>query len=107
MHPRTLEILHSWGVAREFADEGPILDHSVVYRNGEKLFYGRAYQSDSRYRGMHGITQKQIERIFIRDISRHKMIVERSTVLDHFEVKNPYFDISSGRSAVEEHKNGR
>ena len=88
MHPRSLELLHSWGVAKEFHDEGPILDHSVVYRNGEKLFQERAFQSDSRYRGLHSITQKQIERIFIRDILRHKMIVERSTVLDHFEVKN-------------------
>ena len=88
MHPRSLEILHSWGVAEEFHEEGPLLDHSVVYRNGEKLVYGRAFQSDSRYRGMHTIPQNQIERVFIRDLLRHKRIVERSTILDHFEVND-------------------
>lgn len=102
MHPRSLEILHSWGVAEEFHEEGPLLDHSVVYRNGVLLQYNRAFQSDSRYRGMHTIPQNQIERIFIRDILRHKMIVERSTILDNFEVKN---DISTSHPVEAQVKN--
>ena len=102
MHPRSLEILHSWGVAEEFHEEGPLLDHSVVYRNGEKLVYGRAFQSDSRYRGMHTIPQNQIERVFIRDLLRHKRIVERSTILDHFEVND---DVSTSHPVQAHVKN--
>ena len=69
-------------------EEGPILDHTAVFKNGTKLFYNRSSTCDSRYRGIHIITQGQLERIYIRDLLRHKAVVERCTVVDTFEVKN-------------------
>jgi len=34
------------------------------------------------------ISQRQVERIYIRDLLRHRVLVERSTVLDKFEVED-------------------
>ena len=31
------------------------------------------------YQGLHGVTQSQIERIFIRDLLRHGILIERDT----------------------------
>ncbi len=69
-------------------EEGPILDHTALFKNGAKLFYNRSFTCDSRYRGLHIITQGQLERIYIRDLLRHKAVVERCTIVDKFEVKN-------------------
>lgn len=66
VQPRFLEILHSRGLAEEVHEEGPLLDHTVIYKDGQKLYYNRSHQSDSRYQGLHIITQGQIERIYIR-----------------------------------------
>lgn len=57
-----------------------------MYKDGKKLLFTRSHQSDSRYRGLHVITQGQVERIYIRDLLRHKVIVERSCTLDDFSV---------------------
>lgn len=57
-----------------------------MFKNGEKLFYNRTFTCDSRYRGVHVITQGQLERIYIRDLLRHKAIVERRTTVERFEV---------------------
>lgn len=86
VQPRYLETLASWGLASEVHEEGPIVERTAIYYNGQLLHHGRSHQSDSRYRGLHIITQGQIERIFIRDLLRHKMLVERNTVLEHFNV---------------------
>lgn len=67
-------------------EEGPIVERTAIYYGGQLLFHGRSHQSDSRYRGLHIITQGQIERIFIRDLLRHKVLVERNTTLEHFSV---------------------
>jgi len=88
IQPRALELLHSWGLAEEVAEEGPILNHTAMFKNGKKLFYIRSSTCDSRYKGLHIITQGQLERIYIRDLLRHKALVERCTVVDKFEVKN-------------------
>lgn len=63
------------------------MDHTALYKNGKCLSYRRTYQSDSRYRGVHVITQGQAERIYIRDLLRHRTIVERSTIVEDFEVQ--------------------
>lgn len=88
IQPRSLELLHSWGLAQEIHDEGPLIDHTALYKNGEKLFYERSFTCDSRYRGLSVITQGQVERIYIRDLLRHKVLVERCSVVDEFEVKS-------------------
>ena len=88
IQPRSLELLHSWGLAQEVHEEGPILDHTAVYKNGTKLFYDRSSTCDSRYRGIHIITQGQLEKIYIRDLLRHKAIVERRTVVYKFKVND-------------------
>jgi phenol 2-monooxygenase len=88
IQPRSLELLHSWGMASEVAEEGPILDHTAIFKDGDKLFYNRSSQCESRYRGIHCITQGQLEKVYIRDLSRHKALVERSTIVDEFEVKD-------------------
>ncbi|KAL2168146.1 hypothetical protein VTG60DRAFT_313 [Thermothelomyces hinnuleus] len=86
VQPRFLETIGKWGLAPEVAEEGPIIERTAMYKDGEKLIFNRSHQSDSRYRGLHVITQGQIERIYIRDLLRHKAIVERSRTLSGFEV---------------------
>ncbi|RAL07200.1 FAD/NAD(P)-binding domain-containing protein [Aspergillus homomorphus CBS 101889] len=73
--PRYLEILNAWSLATEVSEEGPSV-----------LFHARTHQSDSRHRGLHVITQGQLERIFVRDLLRHKVLVERCTTLQAYEV---------------------
>lgn len=67
-------------------EEGPIIESTAIYKDGKKLIYDRSHQSDSRYRGLHIITQGQLERIYIRDLKRHQKLVERSTVIEDFKV---------------------
>ena len=86
VQPRFLETLHSWGLAEEVHEEGPIIESTAIYKDGKKLVYDRSHQSDSRYRGLHIITQGQLERVYIRDLKRHQKLVERSTVIEDFKV---------------------
>ncbi|KAL4996293.1 hypothetical protein BDV10DRAFT_195996 [Aspergillus recurvatus] len=81
VHPRALEILQAWGLANEVAEECPILNSTVLYRNGVKLFHDHSSTCDSRYKGIHTITQSQVGRIYIRDLLRHKVLVERETTV--------------------------
>lgn len=87
LQPRAVEYLQAWGVGHEASEEGPILNSTVLYRNGVKLFQGPSSFCDSRYRGIHIITQGQVEKIYIRDLLRHKVLVERCTTVDDFQVK--------------------
>ena len=87
VQPRFLEILHSWGLATEVHEEGPLIERTAIYKDGKRLFFGRSHQSDSRYRGLHIITQGQIERIYIRDLLRHRQLVERQTVITDFVIE--------------------
>lgn len=86
VQPRFLETLATWGLAQEVAEEGPLIERTAVYKDGKKLLFGPSHQSDSRYRGLHIITQGQVERIYIRDLKRNKSLVERSTTLSKFEI---------------------
>lgn len=87
VQPRFLETVAKWGLAPEVHEEGPLIDRTAIYKDGEKLLFNRTNQSDSRYRGLHVITQGQIERIYIRDLLRHRALVERSCSLDEFSVE--------------------
>ncbi|KAL9576491.1 MAG: hypothetical protein Q9212_007054 [Teloschistes hypoglaucus] len=107
VQPRFLEILHSWDLAEEVHEEGPLLDHTVIYKDGQKLYYNRSHQSDSRYRGLHIITQGQIERIYIRDLLRHKTLVERCTVVDSFETQHTGHGTHPVRASVRNEKTGK
>lgn len=86
VQPRFLETLGTWGLATEVHEEGPLIERTAIYQNGKVLHHGRSHQSDSRYRGLHIITQGQIERIFVRDLLRHKVLVERNTTLQEYSV---------------------
>ncbi|KAL5333163.1 FAD binding domain-containing protein [Aspergillus crustosus] len=86
IHPRGLELLHSWGLAYEATEEGPLLNSTAIFRNGVKLFHSDQPTSDSRYKGAHVITQGQFERIYIRDLLRHRHVVERETLVERFKV---------------------
>lgn len=86
VQPRFLETLSTWGLATEVHEEGPIIERTAIYHNGVLLHHGHSHQSDSRYRGLHIITQGQLERIFVRDLLRHRVLVERTTTLKEFEV---------------------
>lgn len=86
VQPRFLETLHSWGIATEVHEEGPLIERTAIYKDGKKLLFNRSHQSDSRYRGLHIITQGQLERIYIRDLLRHRALVERQTVITDFDV---------------------
>ena len=107
IQPRTLELLHSWGIAQEVHDEGPMLDTTAMYKNGEKMFYGPAFLSDSRYRGLHVISQGQLERIYIRDLLRHRILVERCSVIDGFDVKSDSSISHPVRALVKNTKTGK
>ncbi|KAK3369737.1 FAD binding domain-containing protein [Lasiosphaeria ovina] len=86
LQPRAVEYLQSWGVGHEAAEVGPLLDSTVLYRNGVKLFHDHSSTCDSRFKGIHIITQGQIEKIYIRDLLRHRALVERCTTVDSFQV---------------------
>lgn len=88
VQPRFLETLHSWGLATEVHEEGPLIERTAIYKDGKKLLFARSHQSDSRYRGLHIITQGQIERIYIRDLLRHHKLVERQTIITDFNVES-------------------
>ncbi|KAF2199799.1 FAD binding domain-containing protein [Delitschia confertaspora ATCC 74209] len=88
VQPRFLETLATWGLADEVAEEGPLIERTAIYKDGKPLLHGRSHQSDSRYRGLHVITQGQIERIYIRDLYRHKTLIDRSTILKEYVVDN-------------------
>jgi len=106
VQPRFLELLHSWGLAQEVHEEGPIIDRTVIYKDGKQLYNDKSHQSDSRYRGLHIITQGQLERIYIRDLMRHQLLVERSTVIDSFEVQDHAFEPYPVRASVRNGKTG-
>ena len=59
-----------------------------MHKDGEKLFYRPSHESDSRYRGVHVFGQGQIERVYIRDLLRHRVLVERNTVIHGVEVES-------------------
>lgn len=86
VQPRFLETLHSWGLADEVHEEGPLINHTAIYKDGKRLLFKQSHQSESRYRGLHIITQGQIERIYVRDLLRHKKLVERETTVIKFSV---------------------
>ena len=50
------------------------------------LMFNTSHQSDSRYRGLHIITQGQLERIYVRDLFRHQVLVERQTLISDFNM---------------------
>jgi 2-polyprenyl-6-methoxyphenol hydroxylase-like FAD-dependent oxidoreductase len=87
VQPRFLETLATWGLAEEVHEEGSLIERTAIYKDSKKLLFKPSHQSDSRYRGrLHIITQGQVERIYIRDLIRHKTLVERSTTLSAFQV---------------------
>ncbi|KAF2004770.1 FAD binding domain-containing protein [Amniculicola lignicola CBS 123094] len=94
IQPRALELLNSWGLAQEMSEEGPILNSTVLFRNGVKLFHGPSSQCDSNYRGIHVITQGQVEKVYIRDLLRNKAIVERGKVIEKFHVESSEYDFT-------------
>lgn len=67
-------------------EEGPLIERTAIYKDGKKLMFNTSHQSDSRYRGLHVITQGQLERIYIRDLIRHQVLVERQTSIVDFDV---------------------
>lgn len=83
-----METVALWGLADEISEEGPLIERTAIYRDGQKLLFNRSHQSDSRYRGLHVITQGQIERVYVRDLARHHAIVERSSSLTNYEMDN-------------------
>lgn len=86
VQPRFLETISQWGLSTEVHEEGPLIERTAIYKDGRKLLFNRSHQSDSRYRGLHIITQGQIERIYLRDLARHQAIVERSCTVTDFKV---------------------
>ncbi|KAI1335919.1 FAD binding domain-containing protein [Xylariaceae sp. FL0016] len=92
VQPRFLETVAMWGLAKEIQEEGPLIERTAIYKDGQKLIFNRSHQSDSRYRGLHIITQGQLERVYIRDLLRHRQVVERLCQLDDYNIEDtdPY-----------------
>lgn len=76
-------------------------------KDGKLLYNDRSHQSDSRYRGLHGITQSQLERIFIRDLLRHRVLVERCTTLKDYEVIEDNTESHPIRAVIHSEKTGK
>ncbi|POR35292.1 Phenol 2-monooxygenase [Tolypocladium paradoxum] len=105
VQPRFLETVSQWGLSTEIHEEGPLIERTAIYKDGKKLFFSRSHQSDSRYRGLHIITQGQVERIFIRDLLRHKALIERSSVISSIDVDS---DVSHPvQATVRNNRTGR
>ncbi|KAF9001673.1 FAD binding domain-containing protein [Cyathus striatus] len=71
LQPRTME---------EVFALGPRIEHTVVYKDGKKQIFAESHQSpgvESRYQGLHDATQTEVEHVFIRDLIRHDVLVER------------------------------
>ncbi|KAL9094759.1 MAG: hypothetical protein Q9165_003030 [Trypethelium subeluteriae] len=105
--PRYVETLNAWGISTEVTEEGPIIERTSVWRDGKVLFHGRTHQSDSRFRGLHVITQGQLERIFVRDLLRHQILVERCHTLKEYDLSesdNPERPI---KAVIRNDKTGR
>ncbi|KAI1495528.1 FAD binding domain-containing protein [Biscogniauxia marginata] len=105
VQPRFLETLATWGLSKEVHEEGPLIERTAIYKDGEKLLFMRSHQSDSRYRGLHIITQGQIERIYIRDLARHRALVERNSLLKEYTVDNT--DSHPVRATIRNEKTGQ
>lgn len=43
IQPRSLEYLENWGLVSEIAEEGPLLNHTAMFKNGTKMFYGPSF----------------------------------------------------------------
>ena len=106
LQPRGLEYLNSWGLSQELSECGPILASTVLHRNGVKLFHGPSSQCDSRYKGIHVVTQNQIERVYIRDLLRHKVLVERCSTVSDFEIDNTLGSTHPVRATLKDLKTG-
>lgn len=87
IQPRSLEYLRAWGLVEEVLGEGPLLNKTALYRNGTQLFHGHSSMCDSRYRGISTITQGQVEKIYVRDLRRHGVLVERCSTVSEFDVR--------------------
>ncbi|KAK0224147.1 FAD binding domain-containing protein [Armillaria fumosa] len=80
LQPRTLELFQQIGLIDEVTPLGPLMGHTVVYKDGKKEIFAESHQSPSescRYHGLHTATQTEIEHALIRDLIRHDMLVER------------------------------
>lgn len=104
-----METVAIWGLADEISEEGPLIERTAIYKDGKKLLFGRSHQSDSRYRGLHIITQGQIERIYIRDLARHRSLVERRCTLEDYTVDTATTTDGSHpvRATVRNHATGK
>ncbi|RYO89438.1 hypothetical protein DL766_006783 [Monosporascus sp. MC13-8B] len=107
IQPRALEYLRSWGLVQEVLGEGPLLNKTVLYRNGVKLFHGHSSMCDSRYRGISTITQGQVERIYVRDLKRHGVLVERCATVAEFDVSQDKGELYPVAARVRNSKTGR
>ncbi|KAL7622055.1 hypothetical protein AAE478_007556 [Parahypoxylon ruwenzoriense] len=107
VQPRFLETISMWGLAPEIHEEGPLIERTAIYKDGEKLLFNRSHQSDSRYRGLHIITQGQVERIYIRDLARHKTIVERSSVLSDYKIDSNTDELYPVHATIHNERTGK
>lgn len=103
IQPRSLEYLRAWGLVDEVLGEGPLLNKTVLYRNGVKLFHNHSSMCDSRYRGISTVTQGQVEKIYVRDLKRHGVFVERCITVSEFDVRKEEVGGSSKRSSESSH----
>lgn len=88
MQPRYLETLEHWGLATDVAVRGVVIERTAIWKDGRKLVFRNSHMSDSRYRGLDVTSQNEIEQIYLRDLLRHRKIVERRTSVKEFTVSD-------------------
>ena len=79
----------------------------AMFKDGGKIFYGPSFSSDSKYRGLHIISQGQVERIYIRELLTHRILVERCSAVDGFEVETDSSTLYPMRALVKNTKTGK
>ncbi|PWN39817.1 hypothetical protein IE81DRAFT_257064 [Ceraceosorus guamensis] len=84
VQPRVLEIMKQLGLLNELLATGPLIDHTILYKDGKCLVFRPSHASPSEFQYLQVITQPEVERLLIRDIARFGCYVDRSTTLDRY-----------------------
>lgn len=69
LQPRVVEVFRQLGLVDEVTPLGPGINNTIVYKNGKQCIFvesHHAHVDEGRYRGLHVVTQTEIEQMLIR-----------------------------------------
>ncbi|KAL0959585.1 hypothetical protein HGRIS_011295 [Hohenbuehelia grisea] len=109
LQPRTMEVFRQLGLGEDVFALGPRLEHTVVYKDGERHIFAESHRSEvneSRYQGLHDATQTEVEHLLIRDLIRHDILVERPCSADSYTLHEGSTDSHPITVEVTNHSTG-